>query len=146
MDNQNTNKHISPYAKNIDKALWREQAYADIVNELNNNPEIQQLKEKYSHSSVDSFVRFYATDKVRILEWGQFNDQWDEDNNIQWVELANEGLSQIQQKKLFDLQCLWRAGNIDLEGVLISNDFSRWERDVMNCPFIPPITPQEVDL
>ena len=146
MDNQNKDKNTSPYNKDIDKALWREQTYSDIVNELNNNPEIQQLKEKYSHSSVDSFLKYYASEKVSILEWGQRYEQWDENNDIQWVELANEGLSQIQQKKLFDLQCLWRAGNIELEGVLISNDFSRWERDVMNCPFIPPITRQEVDL
>lgn len=146
MDNQNEDKNISPYSEKIDKALWREQTFAKIVDELNNLPEIQQLKEKYYPSSVDTCIRFYARDKVNILEWRQVNAQSDEDNDLQWVNLANEGLSQIQQKKLFDLQCLWRAGNIVLKEVLISNDFTRWERDVMNCPFIPPITQQEVDL
>jgi hypothetical protein len=146
MDNKNENNNTSPFSKNIDKALWREQTYAEIVNELNNNPEVQKMKETYLPSSVDSFIRDYASDKVKILEWGSVNEHWDEEQDIYWVNLANEGLNQIQQKKLFDLQCLWRAGNIDLEGVLISDDFTRWEMNIMNCPFIPPITQQEVEL
>jgi len=146
MDNKNPDENNSPYSKRIEKAVWREQTYAQIVDELTNNPEVQQLKEKYRPSSVDTFIKDYATVKLNILEWGPSKEEWNESHETQWADNAFEGLNQIQQKKLFDLQCLWRAGKIDLDEVLISEDFTTWEQDVMNCPFIPPITEQEIDL
>lgn len=140
------NDNKTPYSEKIEKANWREKMYAEIAEELKNNPRVEQLKEKYSLSSVDNFIRNYASEKVDILEWGPSYIQWHEQEDLEWVEKAMECLEEIQQKKLFDMQCMWRAGKIDLEGVLICHDFSMLEKDVMNCKLIPSITLDEIDL
>jgi len=146
MDNQNPNENKTPFSDNINKAEWRGKTYDEILAELNNDPEVQLLKENYNSSSVDRFIKEYARTKVNILEWGPKKEEWSENDETQWNDSAYEALIQIQQKKLFDLQCLWRAGNIDIKEILISNDFNTWEHDVMNCPFVPPVTRQEIDL
>lgn len=146
MDNNKKDTPASPFSDKISKAESREQNYEEIVTEINNYPDVQQLMMDYAPSSVESFIKHYAMLKTSILEWGEFTEKHAENNEMQWDEIAYNGLIQIQQKKLFDLQCLWRAGNIDLDGVLICNDFSAWEFNVMNCPFLPPVTQQEVDL
>jgi hypothetical protein len=61
-------------------------------------------------------------------------------------EEAAHALWEIQQKKLFDLQCRWRAEQITLPGVRHTEEFRQWEKYIEYCPWLPPITPDEVAL
>ncbi|MEI8203301.1 MAG: hypothetical protein WCH34_09835, partial [Bacteroidota bacterium] len=136
----------TPYEKELKKAQWRELMNAQIKDEMKNNPKVLKFYDKYESSSVDSFIEDYANKKVRIIEWGPKYIEWEEKEQLQWLEQAFEGIKEIQQKKLFDIQCLWRANKIQLKDILILWDFKDWERDILNCPFIPAVTQDEVDL
>ena len=61
-------------------------------------------------------------------------------------EAAAQDLWAIQQKKLFDLQCRWRAEQITLPGVRHAQEFRQWEKYIEHCPWLPPITADEVAL
>jgi hypothetical protein len=53
----------------------------------------------------------------------------------------------IQQKKVFDLQCRWRAEEVrDVPGVVITNDFQTLGFDIEHCTAVPPISPDEFAL
>ena len=69
-----------------------------------------------------------------------------QDAPLQWVSRASDHLSIIQQKKLFDIQCLWRAGKSALPDVRITTDFRIWEHNVLNCSFLEPISIEDIDL
>lgn len=48
--------------------------------------------------------------------------------------IAEEGLWAIQQKKLFNLQCQWRAELIKLKGVEHSSQFHLLSANIQHCP------------
>ncbi len=66
--------------------------------------------------------------------------------DTQWIDLAFEHLKIIQQKKLFDAQCLWRAEQLTINEVEICYDFSIWENDILNCPFIESVSEDDINL
>ncbi|MEP7168231.1 MAG: hypothetical protein ABI855_02565 [Bacteroidota bacterium] len=144
MDEQK--KEESPFTTEIEKAEWREKMYSQFKSELISSPRVLKLKEEYTPSSVDNFIKMYAQEKVQALEWGPVYKKWREDAQLQWIGEAFERLKEIQQKKLFDIHCLWRAGNIQLSEIEICDDFDKWERNIFNCSFIPPVSEDDVEL
>jgi hypothetical protein len=146
MENTNPHDAETPFSKNIEQARLREKMHEEILAELNNSPQIKELKLKYSLPSVENFIAYYAAEKFRILNWGPQHAQWHEEEDLIWMEKANECIKEIQHKKLFDLQCMWRAEMLDLEGIELCMDFTFWESDILNCPLVPPVTEEEVDL
>jgi len=128
------------------KALWRQQKHLEIKAELQQNEKLHQFLEKTYPTSRAGFIDEYAGEKVRWLEWGPKYMQWLEKEDLQWVNNAFERLKEIQQKKLFDAQCLWRAEKLIIEEVKLTNDFIYWEKDILNCPFITPVTEEEVEM
>ena len=59
---------------------------------------------------------------------------------------AQTCLGNIQQKKLFDKQCQWRAETFTHPAIETTSDFNYWEKNILNCPFIDPITEEDVAL
>lgn len=106
----------------------------------------QKASEKYNATSVDSWLRHYISDKYISLKYlDLYEYQYEKQENC-WIDSAQGHLELIQQKKLFDLQCRWRAEQVRLPGVEICYDFDAWEHDVLNCPFLDPITSDELEL
>ena len=138
--------NTSPYRKSIEQAARNENLFNQILDELNASEKVKQLREVYSESSVDSFVTGYARQKVSIFEYADYYVKHREREELQWFDRASMALEEIQQKKLFDLQCLWRAEKIHIDEVKITLDFQLWEDDILNCPFVPPVSQEEVDL
>jgi hypothetical protein len=124
---------------------WQQQ-HLQFKAELMTNDIMLKFLENAYPSSRESFISDYARQKVQWLEWGPKNAQWLEREDLSWVNDATERLKEIQQKKLFDIQCLWRAEKITLPGVEVSCDFEHWEEDIFNCPFIDPVTESEVEM
>ena len=117
-----------------------------IRKEIAENVAMQAYFKKFSQQEVDSFLSSYVNYKKIWLQYaGNFiNDQ--EEAPIRWVNKASEHLAIIQQKKLFDIQCLWCAEKMELPGVVICADFRVWEHDILNCPFLEPISREDIDL
>jgi len=88
----------------------------------------------------------YAEKKARYLVHGPSWLAAEESRATQPLTEATERLWEIQQKKLFNLQCEWRAGLLDLPGVETGAEFADWGRDITRCPLLPPIGAEDVAL
>jgi len=109
-------------------------------------PKIRQFYSAYSESSVQSLVNHYAHLKYRFIKSADYYRRTAENQLLEYRPQAEECFWQIQQKKLFNLQCQWRAGSITLPGIDTTFDFMKWEHDIAHCPCLPPVTQDEVDL
>ncbi|SHK56912.1 hypothetical protein [Hymenobacter psychrotolerans] len=52
----------------------------------------------------------------------------------------------IQHQKLFDLECQWRAEQVDVPGALLTANFEDWHNYIEECPVLTPISPGELEL
>ncbi|NJO68994.1 MAG: hypothetical protein HC830_06620 [Bacteroidetes bacterium] len=65
---------------------------------------------------------------------------------IRFRENAEKLIKIILQKKLFNLQLLWRAEQIQIKEISFSSEFRFWAEHISDCPFIPPVTQQELEV
>lgn len=132
--------------KEIDNTMRRERQMKAIMDDLNSNEKYKEYFEKYNPASVKGFIESYARRKAGWLEWGPNHVQREMNEKMKYKEIASSMLWEIQQKKLFNLQCHWRAREMELPGIEVSWDFLKWEQKIKTCPYIDPITQQEFDL
>jgi uncharacterized Fe-S cluster protein YjdI len=114
--------------------------------ELRSNPEMLDYFSHFNEQSVEGFVRNYARKKSVYLTKGPEFMNSTEQEELKYKVLAEEGLWAIQQKKLFNLQCQWRAGQIKLKGVEHSGQFHLLSANIQHCPYITPVSRSEMDL
>lgn len=122
------------------------QLVRDTEHELRTNADYQPYFAGYTPASVAAFISAYAQRKARYVLNGPSYVQSRERRAAEFHTEAYERLWEIQQKKLFDIQCRWRAKEIDLPGVTIYQQFEEWADHPERCPFLPPITPDEVEV
>jgi hypothetical protein len=67
-----------------------------------------------------------------------------ENRDLEYYNEAEAIIWEIQQKILFNYQCLWRAEKVKTEHVELVSDFLYWGHKIKNCPFIEPISEEEV--
>ncbi|MEQ1678277.1 MAG: hypothetical protein ABL876_16360 [Chitinophagaceae bacterium] len=113
---------------------------------IKSNESIQEYLRQFTPSSVSSFLESYLTYKTMWHRHGDFYLRDKDRHDMQWIEAANNHLENIQQKKLFNLQCLWRAEQVQLPDIQVCYDFNLWGDNILNCPFVDPISEDEVDL
>lgn len=128
-------------------AAFRQQAEiaAETEARLAANPAVQAwLKQFWNDGS--GLLRSYAEKKASYLVNGpgwlsqeQFMAAWPR-------QQAYRRLWQIQQKKLFNLQCEWRAGQVELPEVSDGREFAEWEDAIQACPVLGPIAEDDVAL
>ncbi len=114
--------------------------------EITENIAMQAYFKNFNQYQVDDFVDSYIRNKKRWLEYAGKYITYHQEAPLHWVATASNHLPIIQQKKLFDVQCLWRAEKIELPGVIICADFRVWEHDILNCPFLEPISREDIEL
>ncbi|SMP30298.1 hypothetical protein [Chryseobacterium profundimaris] len=66
--------------------------------ELMENPAVQEYCKTYQKYSMDSFCKAYANIKASGLKWGEMYQRLNEQKQNEWIDLAFEHLSIIQQK------------------------------------------------
>jgi hypothetical protein len=133
------NKQIAEIINdNALKKQWRD--------ELSRSVALQEFFKDYQPYSVEGFIDHLIGYKLLWHKYGDFYKEQNEKEALQWTTAAFEHLAIIQQKKLFDMQCLWRAEKITLPDIEICFDFNLWEHNILNCPFITPITEEDIDL
>jgi len=118
----------------------------EIEHDLRTNPKYLSFFAQYSKSSIDIFIDFYKKKKADWLTYGQTYLEKEQYRVLKYSEIAEQKLWEIQQVKLFDAQCLWRAEQITIPEIKTSYDFLYWERVIENCPFLSPISEDEFNL
>lgn len=114
--------------------------------EIENHPFLLPFKEKYREMGVENLVDCIVRKKLSVGTLGRAYEKKYEDDMLQHVEYCDTLLELVLQKKLFNLQLQWRAGQIKLEGIQIADDFHSYGSDVFNCPFVEPITERELEV
>lgn len=133
-----------PYRSRLSPDFTRQDLEKIIQEELENDEAVKNYLNPYSDWSGKTFISGFARMKAdALINMATLQEQYDFQDTI-FQEYAESHLWIIQQKKLFDLQCQWRAGLIELPDVETTYDFYYWENDIARCPFIPPITAEEV--
>lgn len=151
METPNDDSNIDKYTQNrveqgIQELLNEKELKIQWRKELEQNEAVQNYFKGFQESSVSSYIDDYLNKKYMWFRFGDMYKKMADEHRSQWIELAHDHLEIILQKKLFDLQCLWRAGQIELEGVAICFDFVVWQNDILNCPFLEPITATDIEL
>lgn len=120
---------------------------AEIQNDLRTNERYGIFFDQYHPSSLnDMFIKSYADEKVRVLKHARKCLANAEGEELSISKRGADCMWQIQQRKLFDLQCKWRAREIELPDVHTTIDFHYWGELIQRCPFLTPITQEEFDL
>ncbi|MCL5031109.1 MAG: hypothetical protein M1480_19055 [Bacteroidetes bacterium] len=118
----------------------------ECLDEINKNLKYIEEFEKYSPYSLDTFKTRYAAAKANISLYGNNYLKREEEYAMRYRVMAEKRFWDIQQKKLFDMQCEWRAEEIKIQEVVVSPEFEYWGEHISLCPFISPVTQQELEL
>ncbi|WP_046244131.1 hypothetical protein [Hymenobacter terrenus] len=120
---------------------------ASIASDVLNNTRYDEFFAAYQPTVREDFARRYVMYRGRWVEDGEQNERRPARHLNLHEKEAYLALWTIQQKKLFDLQCQWRAEEVrELPDVAISNDFGRLTHIVENYPALSPITADEFAL
>lgn len=117
--------------------------------EIKNSELAQKYFSEYNPVNIDSFIKSYASRKVHLAQcYKYYADKYHEKeiSELSFQAKAEQAMEIILQKKLFNLQLLWRAGQLEIEDIKISYDFSFWGKHILSCSFIPPVQKKEVEL
>jgi hypothetical protein len=130
----------------FDEEIKAELIRQQTEEELRNNPLIQSYFSVYNQQSVESFIRNYARKKAIYITKGPAYINIKEQEDLKYKMLAEEALWSIQQKKLFNLQCQWRAEQIRLKGIDHTMQFLLLSANIQHCPYLTPVSRAELDL
>ena len=119
---------------------------AQVAEDVLHNPRYDAFFAPYRPEIRAQFVRDYVTRRHLWSQYGDFYGRHLAGQLTQFEQEAYVRLWDIQQKKLFDLQCEWRAELVTVPGVNTSADFETLSSRIENCAVIPPITPAELDM
>jgi len=130
---------------------FEEEIRAEIIrqqteDELRSQSIYQEFFNQFNPHSVESFIKNYARRKALYLTRGQEYINLQEQKELKYKMLAEEALWSIQQKKLFNLQCQWRAEQIKLKGIEHTTQFLTLGTNIQHCPFIAPVSNAELEL
>lgn len=142
-ENPELPKHI---ADGIEKDKKRGKMMTEIEKQLRSDPKYREYFKEYTDSSWENFVHHYAMTKAYASENKELYIRQQEEKELEFYTKAEEALWEIQQKKLFNYQCLWRAEKEKTEHVEVETDFFYWSRNIKSCPFIEPINDYEFSL
>ena len=122
---------------------WTEDQHREY---LRTNDRYLAYYAQHNPLSIDRFIQEYAAIKYDIFKNMNSYKNAYEQHKMQFLSDADRYIDIILQKKLFNLQCQWRSGLVQLPLVDIGADFIYWQHHIRSCPFITPITPEELDI
>ena len=133
-------KEKTKFFKKLEQQFQAEIASSDLAKEY---------FKKFRADSIDGFITSFANTKASLAQSYEYYDRlYHEAENFEldYQNKAGEILEFILQKKLFNMQLLWRAGKLKIEGIEIAYDFKYWESHITACPFVAPIEEHEVNI
>jgi len=146
-------KALPYYYKNLPEetlasATFHRNLQKEFREDLMNNPIYKEYFSKYDPFTVEDFCYGYAKHKLHLVTMGKYYAQDTNETSSEYLERvdAEEVFEMILQKKLFNMQILWRAGNITIPEIEIGYDFELWSEKIWDCPFLEQVTSAEVKL
>jgi hypothetical protein len=130
----------------IEQRLLREKIIYQVKEDLYCQSRYKNFFDNYDGETIHAFVEAYAKRKAYYVMHGQDLLREEETSQLYFHSLAENFIWEIQQKKLFDLQCLWRAEKMKMKGVQVTKDFLYLEATVKSCLHIEPVTCDELQL
>ena len=132
---------------NEDKRKKVKDAQQRIIQEMKGNRGFIAYFEPYKESDVDSFIDGYADLMATLEVYGDFTKYRQERIIEDYINTAWIAIKLIQYKKLFDLECQWRAEQLtSVQDVLVTKDFKRVADDILNYTGVPPVSPEDIEL
>lgn len=110
------------------KKQWR--------HDLENNPDVREYLSQFNHFGVSRFFDEYIQHKYLAYKHKKLYADLLESKRTEYIDTATEHLKVLLQKKMFDMQCLWRANQLTIDGIEIAQDFIMWEHKILDCPFL----------
>ena len=129
--------------KRMDYTDWSEE---DHIEHLRTHKPYQDFFANFKSESIEAFITKYGHEKYDMFQKREQYRENYEEYETQFLTGAEMYIDMILQKKLLNLQCQWRADLLELPLVDICQDFQHWERHIRACPFIPPVTADELEL
>ncbi len=114
--------------------------------ELLASPHTAAALARFDSRSHATTINSYALHKALLYLSGPRALKMQERRFLVFRHHAAEHLWEIQQKKLFDLQCRWRAGEVALPGIRYTGDFEQWGNYIDHCPWVPALTAEDIAL
>jgi hypothetical protein len=126
------------------RELLRQQE--ETVARHQDNPAVQQWLQQF-YGDGKGFLQSFAENRTRSLSSGR---RVYEQERADAREIRREGkqrLWEIQQRKLWELQVRWRAGEATAADAQVrtTKDFENWGRRIKKCRWLPRITAAEVE-
>lgn len=118
-----------------------------FLEELKQNPKVEEFLKPYHPSSTESFLKYYAHWKCLLISGSKYRmDEIEKGPELRYRSETEDAYKAILLKKLFNISILWRANQIELPGIEITWDLHYWEDNVLDCPFIEPVTAREIEV
>jgi len=133
------------YSEQVTKQKWKEEFFNKTVQQLKTEERFVNYFKQFDPTSAESFIKHYATLKVRWFESGNDLKEWERGKSKLRMKNCFYALREIQQRKLFNAQCLWRAEKIKLPEIEICYDFRYWEDHIFGYNFISPINEEDIE-
>ncbi len=131
----------------VEKAEMEAKLYQSVQEQIFREKPFAEELSQYRDSDVESFYKSLVDEKVHYMLSGPYWYKRKQEAESEWISAAmKKGLKEIQQKKLFDIQCLWDAEKITLPGIEASIDLNRYWKNPLSCPFLEPITEEEFQM
>jgi hypothetical protein len=114
-----------------------------LLSELKSNPKVTAYLAGFEEGSAERFLSSYVNTKHLLL---QFGENWRQRQGGDYFRtMAEKFYWLIAQKKLFNLQCSWRAEQITLP-IAVTYEFYYWSKNIKACPFLEDITETEMEV
>lgn len=132
-----------------ERLKYLKQLKEEFIEEIKNSETAKEYFANYRPDSIEYFIKAYTDEKVHLLECYEFySNKYHEKeiSELHYYKQAEEMLQLILQKKLFNMQLRWRAGQLEINEINIAYDFHFWGKHIYACSFIPTITHGELEL
>ncbi len=133
--------------------LERDRFFVDLekrfMEELLQDEKLLPYLEKFRGEKPEQFAKQYAQRKAHVIQAYKYYIQRMNEEEIDerdYQDSARKALEALLHKKLFNMEQLWRANKIKIEGIDVTLDFHRESNEIMDCSILPPVTEFEVDL
>ncbi len=117
-----------------------------FIDQSLDDPAILKWLAKFDQEGIPDFLASYHRQRQQWLHVGAHERK----KKHEWLtidmERAEKVLFFIQQKKLFDLQCLWRAEQEQVPGIRHAADFLDLEENIRAIDMLSPITAEELQI
>jgi hypothetical protein len=138
-------KSADPHTLAAANYLRQDSIVSETETRLAADPDVQAWLRQFADDGR-GLLAHYAESKARYLVHGP---RWLKSEKFlaAWPRhQAYRRLWEIQQKKLFNLQCRWRAGQLELPGLTDGHEFEVWAQHIHRCPLLDPIAAEDLNL